>query len=82
VVGVREIVRWAERVWPAATRHRPWDVVAEGRTDADDPAAAAATVAEYETAGATWWIESDWESASVDAIRHRIAAGPPGPAAR
>jgi alkanesulfonate monooxygenase SsuD/methylene tetrahydromethanopterin reductase-like flavin-dependent oxidoreductase (luciferase family) len=82
VVGVREIVTWAEREWPAATRDRPWDVVAEGRTDADDPAAAAATVAEYETAGATWWIESDWESASVDAIRHRIAAGPPGPAAR
>jgi hypothetical protein len=77
VAGVREVVEWAEREWPAATRDRPWDVVAEGRTDAGDPAAAAATVAEYEAAGATWWIESDWESSSIEAIRRRIVAGPP-----
>jgi alkanesulfonate monooxygenase SsuD/methylene tetrahydromethanopterin reductase-like flavin-dependent oxidoreductase (luciferase family) len=77
VAGVREVVEWAEREWPAATRDRPWDVVAEGRTDAGDHAAAAATVAEYEAAGATWWIESDWESSSIEAIRRRIVAGPP-----
>jgi alkanesulfonate monooxygenase SsuD/methylene tetrahydromethanopterin reductase-like flavin-dependent oxidoreductase (luciferase family) len=79
IAGVREIVEWAEREWPAATRDRPWDVVAEGRTDAGDRAAAAATVAEYEAAGATWWIESDWESSSIEAIRRRIVAGPPRP---
>jgi hypothetical protein len=79
VAGVREVVEWAEREWPAATRDRPWDVVAEGRTDAGDPAAAAATVAEYEAAGATWWIESDWESSSIEAIQRRIVAGPPRP---
>jgi alkanesulfonate monooxygenase SsuD/methylene tetrahydromethanopterin reductase-like flavin-dependent oxidoreductase (luciferase family) len=77
VAGIQEIVAWAEREWPAATRDRPWDVVAEGRTAGDDPAAASATVAEYEAAGATWWIESDWEAGSVDAIRNRIEAGPP-----
>ena len=77
VAGVREIVAWAEREWPAATRDRPWDVVAEGRTPGDDPAAASAIVAEYEAAGATWWIESDWDAGSVDAIRKRIEAGPP-----
>jgi alkanesulfonate monooxygenase SsuD/methylene tetrahydromethanopterin reductase-like flavin-dependent oxidoreductase (luciferase family) len=76
--AVQEIVAWAEREWPAATRDRPWDVVVEGRTPGDDPEAATATVAEYEAAGATWWIESDWESASVEAIRRRIEAGPPG----
>jgi alkanesulfonate monooxygenase SsuD/methylene tetrahydromethanopterin reductase-like flavin-dependent oxidoreductase (luciferase family) len=79
VAGVREVVEWAEREWPAATRDRPWDVVAEGRTDAGDHAAAAATVAEYEAAGATWWIESDWESSSIEAIQRRIVAGPPRP---
>jgi hypothetical protein len=77
VAGINEIVAWAEREWPAATRDRHWDIVAEGRTPSDDPVAAAATVGEYETAGATWWIESDWESSSVDAIRQRIVAGPP-----
>ena len=80
VSGIRAIADWAEREWPAATRDRPWDIVAEGRTPADDPAAAATTVAEHEAAGATWWIESDWETMSVDAVRARIEAGPPRPA--
>jgi alkanesulfonate monooxygenase SsuD/methylene tetrahydromethanopterin reductase-like flavin-dependent oxidoreductase (luciferase family) len=79
VAGVREVVEWAEREWPAATRDRPWDVVAEGRTAFDDPAGAAATVAEYASAGATWWIESNWENGTVDTIRRRIEAGPPRP---
>jgi alkanesulfonate monooxygenase SsuD/methylene tetrahydromethanopterin reductase-like flavin-dependent oxidoreductase (luciferase family) len=78
VDAVREIVAWAEREWPAATRDRPWDVVVEGRTPGDDPEAATATVAAYEAAGATWWIEADWESGSVEAVRRRIEAGPPG----
>jgi hypothetical protein len=81
VGGIREVVGWAEREWPAATRDRTWDVVAEGRTPAGDPAAAATTVAEYEAAGATWWIESDWETSSPEAIRKRIEAGPPRPPA-
>jgi hypothetical protein len=79
VGGIREVAAWAEREWPAATRDRPWDLVAEGRTPADDPAAAAATVAEYEAAGATWWIESDWETSSVERVRTRTEAGPPRP---
>jgi hypothetical protein len=54
-------------------------VVAEGRTPVDDPAAAVATVSEYEAAGATWWIESDWENGTVDTIRRRIEAGPSRP---
>jgi hypothetical protein len=29
-------------------------------------------------AGATWWVESPWENASVASLRERIAAGPPG----
>ena len=77
--GIREIVEWAEREWPVATRDRPWEVVAQGRTPADDPDAAAATVGAYEAGGATWWIESDWETGTVDSIRRRIEAGPPRP---
>jgi len=80
VEAIRAVADWAEREWPAATRDRPWDVIAEGRTPADDPGTAAAIVAGYEAAGATWWIESDWESTSVEAVRERIVAGPPRPA--
>jgi hypothetical protein len=80
--GIRAIVDWAEREWPAVTRDRPWDVVTEGRTPTDDAVAAAATVAEYEAAGATWWIESNWDAISVDAVRARIEAGPPRPTPR
>jgi len=76
---LRQVVDWAERAWPAADRDRSWDVVAEGRTSAADPAGAAATVATYAAAGATWWIESDWENGTVDTIRRRIEAGPPRP---
>jgi alkanesulfonate monooxygenase SsuD/methylene tetrahydromethanopterin reductase-like flavin-dependent oxidoreductase (luciferase family) len=77
--GIRAVAEWAEREWPAVTRDRPWDIVAEGRTPGGDAAAAQAIVAEYAAAGATWWIESDWESTSVEALRARIEAGPPGP---
>jgi alkanesulfonate monooxygenase SsuD/methylene tetrahydromethanopterin reductase-like flavin-dependent oxidoreductase (luciferase family) len=62
---LRQVVDWAEGAWPAASRDRSWDVVAEGRTAVDDPAAAAATVAEYASAGATWWIESDWGTSEL-----------------
>jgi alkanesulfonate monooxygenase SsuD/methylene tetrahydromethanopterin reductase-like flavin-dependent oxidoreductase (luciferase family) len=81
VDGLRAVVGWAEDAWPAATRDRPWDVVVEGRTSADDPVGAAATVALHAAAGATWWIESDWESGTVESIRRRIVAGPPRPSA-
>jgi alkanesulfonate monooxygenase SsuD/methylene tetrahydromethanopterin reductase-like flavin-dependent oxidoreductase (luciferase family) len=80
VAGIRDVARWAEAAWPAAERDRTWDVVAEGRTAPNEPAAAAATVAEYADAGATWWIESVWEHGSVESIRRRIEAGPPRPA--
>lgn len=77
--AIREVVDWAERASPTATRDRPWDVIAEGTTSAHDPAGARATVAEHEAAGATWWIESDWAHGSVESIRRRIEAGPPRP---
>jgi alkanesulfonate monooxygenase SsuD/methylene tetrahydromethanopterin reductase-like flavin-dependent oxidoreductase (luciferase family) len=56
---------------------RPIDIVVEGTTP-DDPERAAAVIAPLAEAGATWWIESDWTGATVDSLRKRIAAGPPG----
>ncbi|MGH2468231.1 MAG: LLM class flavin-dependent oxidoreductase, partial [Candidatus Limnocylindrales bacterium] len=55
----------------------PWEIVIDGTTPADDPAAAAAVVGPFAAAGATWWIEADWEHSSVAGLRRRIAAGPP-----
>ncbi len=57
-----------------------YDVVMEGVTPADDPAAGREQVAAWADAGATWWIEGDW-SVERDRVRdyalHRLAAGPP-----
>lgn len=71
------IVDWLRREQAAAPRDRPFEIVVDGVTPADDPAMAAAIARAHETAGATWWIESDWSSASVESLRTRIAAGPP-----
>ncbi|MCC6313651.1 MAG: LLM class flavin-dependent oxidoreductase [Thermomicrobiales bacterium] len=56
----------------------PFDIVTEGTTPADDPAAAAAQVRPFAEAGSTWWIESPWQPPNdVATLRRRIAAGPP-----
>jgi len=73
---VREILSFAGEQRAAAGRSGAWDVIVEGTTPADDAVAAAERVAPLAHAGATWWIESDWD-ADVDALRWRIAAGPP-----
>jgi alkanesulfonate monooxygenase SsuD/methylene tetrahydromethanopterin reductase-like flavin-dependent oxidoreductase (luciferase family) len=55
-----------------------FDIIIEGTTPADDPAAAAAQVQPYAEAGGTWWIESPWTAPNeIDDLRRRIAAGPP-----
>ena len=74
---LEEVVPWIERERPPELRARPYDVVVEGSTPADEPAAAAAIARAHADAGATWWIEADWAGASIDALRRRVAAGPP-----
>ncbi|MGH3734258.1 MAG: LLM class flavin-dependent oxidoreductase [Micromonosporaceae bacterium] len=57
-----------------------YDVVWEGTTPADDPRAAAETVRPWADAGATWWIEADWNAMESDVLayaRQRLRAGPP-----
>jgi len=54
-----------------------FDIVVDGTTPADDAGAAAEKVSPWQAAGATWWIEADWTSFTVDVVRRRIEAGPP-----
>jgi len=66
------------REWIAERRPLDgFDIVVEGTTPAADREAAAGIVAPWAEAGATWWVESDWEGGTVEAVHLRIAAGPP-----
>jgi len=70
--AIAELVR--ERRPPEAG---PFDIVTDGSPPADDPEAAGAIVGQFDDAGATWWIEVDWEKTTLDSLRRRVAAGPP-----
>lgn len=54
-----------------------FEIVVEGKSSATDASAAAAEAQRWADAGATWWIESDWETFDPADARRRIAAGPP-----
>ena len=58
----------------------PFDIVVEGKTAHDYPAAAAATVLPYLEAGATWWIEARWTADAAE-VEKRVRQGPPRAAA-
>jgi alkanesulfonate monooxygenase SsuD/methylene tetrahydromethanopterin reductase-like flavin-dependent oxidoreductase (luciferase family) len=73
-----DAVAWIRDHRPADLGAQPYTITSEGRTPADDPAAAAAIVRPWAEAGATWWIEADWTAdATRDTQRRRIEAGPP-----
>jgi Luciferase-like monooxygenase len=66
------------REWIAERRSLDgFDIVAEGKTPPDDRTAAAHEVRRWADAGATWWLESDWENFAIEPQRRRIGAGPP-----
>jgi len=72
---VRDILQF---VAPLRTTAEPFDILVHGTTPADDHAAAAATVAEFADAGATWWTERiNPLRGSFAEQRRRIQAGPP-----
>jgi alkanesulfonate monooxygenase SsuD/methylene tetrahydromethanopterin reductase-like flavin-dependent oxidoreductase (luciferase family) len=54
-----------------------FEIVVEGTTPADDGVAAASEARRWADAGATWWIESNWETFDPADARLRIEAGPP-----
>ena len=76
---IADMRRWLD---DSAVERGPLDLIGEGQTPHDDAAAAAATVAEYEAAGATWWIENRWGAdqhgdETMREVRRRLEAGPP-----
>ena len=78
---LRDLTGWLRDNGAGVTRERI-DVLAEGETPVDDPAAAAAQVEPWRGAGATWWMEERWGSAGslderMDVVDARVAAGPP-----
>lgn len=72
---IRAIAALAQERRPADAG--PFDIISEGVTPVDNPAAARAQVQPLVEAGATWWIESRWQDGSVEVLRQRIATGPP-----
>jgi alkanesulfonate monooxygenase SsuD/methylene tetrahydromethanopterin reductase-like flavin-dependent oxidoreductase (luciferase family) len=73
----------AVRAWLAAQSGRPdLDVVIDGETPGDDPAAAAARLRGWANAGGTWFLETRWGGLGstgerVGQMTDRLAAGPP-----
>jgi alkanesulfonate monooxygenase SsuD/methylene tetrahydromethanopterin reductase-like flavin-dependent oxidoreductase (luciferase family) len=73
----------AARAWLAEQGAAPdLDVIVDGQSPADDPAAAAALAAPWAQAGVTWWLETRWGTQDdladrLGQTRERIAAGPP-----
>jgi alkanesulfonate monooxygenase SsuD/methylene tetrahydromethanopterin reductase-like flavin-dependent oxidoreductase (luciferase family) len=72
------------RAWLAARRPAaapPIDVIVEGTSPGDDPAAAAEALRPWVEAGATWWIEAMWTAGDGqegrEAIFQRARQGPP-----
>jgi alkanesulfonate monooxygenase SsuD/methylene tetrahydromethanopterin reductase-like flavin-dependent oxidoreductase (luciferase family) len=77
VAEIAAIVEYVQHERPVERRENAFDIVVQGFTQAGDPVAAAAIVAPYAAAGATWWLDADWGAPTVESVRRRIAAGPP-----
>lgn len=73
--GLDPVTTWLDRERPT-WRTDGFELVAQGSTP-PDPAAAREIVEPWARAGATWWIDADWEGATIESQRARIAAGPP-----
>jgi alkanesulfonate monooxygenase SsuD/methylene tetrahydromethanopterin reductase-like flavin-dependent oxidoreductase (luciferase family) len=76
--NLAEITAWVRRERAAAGLEGHYDVVVSGTTFPHDPEGTAAMLGAAERAGATWWVEADWEAGSIEALRERIRVGPPG----
>ncbi len=74
---IRAIASYVDRERkPTRGSDAPFDIVVQGRTDPDREDAAE-VVRPFAEAGATWWIDADWERPTVASVRRRISAGPP-----
>jgi luciferase-like monooxygenase len=73
---VRAMVTWLDE---HGGRRPGFDVVMDGETPPDGPAAAA-IVRPWAEAGCTWWLDARWTVPEQDrdrVVRERLAAGPP-----
>ncbi len=73
--AIRALVTYIERERPPSPGV-PYEIMVEGVTP-PDPASAGAQLAPLAKAGATWWVESDWNDSTVETLRRRLSAGPP-----
>jgi len=73
---VRAAVAHVRAARAAAGRSESFEVVVQG-TSAPDGEASAAVARPYAEAGATWWVEADWEHATAASLLARVTAGPP-----
>ena len=73
---IRDIAAYVDHQRPADLRARPFEIVVGDQTPAD-PDAAGEVVRPFADAGATWWLEADWQRPTVESQRTRLEAGPP-----
>jgi hypothetical protein len=73
---IQEVAAFVARERDPVLPNRPFDILVEGITS-PNAEVATAVVGPLAQAGATWWIETDWNGATVDSLRRRIHAGPP-----
>ena len=55
----------------------PFDIVVEGSTPGADAGEAARLLQPWAEAGATWWLETMWETKDLEEVHTRIRQGPP-----
>ena len=72
-----DIAAMREWVLSHRTATTPFDIVMEGTTPGDHPEEAAALVRPWQEAGATWWLEAQWDAPNLDVALTRIKQGPP-----
>jgi hypothetical protein len=71
---IRQMKTWIDQ---RRTLTTPFDIVVEGTTPGDDPAKTAAIIGPYADAGATWWLEAQWDAPDLTQVLARIKQGPP-----
>jgi alkanesulfonate monooxygenase SsuD/methylene tetrahydromethanopterin reductase-like flavin-dependent oxidoreductase (luciferase family) len=74
--GIAAIAQYVARERRGGEADRPFEIVAQGKTPPDRPRAVE-IVRPFALAGATWWIDGDWDGATVATLRARIQGGPP-----
>ena len=77
-IAPSDIRAMAEYAATHRTDTTPFDIIMEGVTPSDDLVAARAIVQPFAEAGATWWMEAQWDTTvTVAQLRTRIRQGPP-----